>query len=146
MDTDAAPHNFGRVLLADDNRQMIDITMRQIAGRYEIVGAVANGRELVESAMEHEPDFGIVDISMPEMCGIDAVREIRARGSNMKVVFLTAIEDPDYVEAAFDAGAYGYVVKKHMASDLMEALSLAAKGLRFLSKCCQLPAEAKGQF
>jgi len=145
MKPDAAPRKTVRVLLADDNRQMLDMTMQQLAGHYEVVGTVENGRELVESAIEHEPDLGVVDISMPEMCGIDAVREIRARGSNMKVVFLTANEDPDYVEAAFNVGALGYVVKKHMASDLIQALDLAAKGLRFLSKCCQMPAAAKGQ-
>ena len=142
MDTVVDPRTFARVLLADDNRQMLDMTMQQLAGRYEIVGAVENGRELVKTAIEQHPDLGIVDISMPEMCGIDAVREIRSRGSNMRVVFLTAIEDPDYIEAAFDAGALGYVVKRHMASDLIEALELAARGVRFLSKCCQMPGEA----
>jgi DNA-binding NarL/FixJ family response regulator len=64
---------------------------------------------------ELEPDVGIIDISMPIMNGILAAAEIRKRGSTMKLVFLTVNEDRDFVQAAFESGASGYVVKRQMA-------------------------------
>ena len=76
---------------------------------------------------------------MPVMSGIGAAAEINSRGSAMKMIFLTVNEDADFITAALDAGASGYVVKRQMASDLLTAISEALEGRTFISSCCPLP-------
>ena len=131
-----------RILLADDNKEMRNAIIRQIEGDYAVVQAVGDGRALIDAATELHPDIGVVDISMPVMNGLEAVSEIKNRGLGMKIVFLTVNEDPDFVRAAFDTGATGYVVKRQMASDLLTALEEVMKGGRFLSSCCNYDGES----
>jgi DNA-binding NarL/FixJ family response regulator len=133
---------YPRILLADDNKDMRNAIIRQIEGEYSVVQAVGNGRALVDAAAELLPDIGVVDISMPLMNGLEAVSEIKNRGLGMKIVFLTVNEDPDFVRAAFDTGATGYVVKRQMASDLLTALDAVMNGGRFLSSCCKFEGES----
>jgi DNA-binding NarL/FixJ family response regulator len=127
-----------RVLIADDNEAMRNTVIRLLTPEYEVVGAVDNGRALVDAELELKPDIGIVDISMPILNGVEAAHEIKKHGSKMKIVFLTVNEDPDFVDAAMNAGASGYVVKKQMASDLVHALGEAREGRMFISSCCSL--------
>ena len=72
----------------------------------------------VDAVSKTHPDVGVVDIVMPVMNGIGATAEINSCGSSMKMIFLTVNKDPDFVGAAFEAGASGYVIKRQMASDL----------------------------
>jgi DNA-binding NarL/FixJ family response regulator len=126
-----------RVLIADDNQEMRRTITDLIEHAYTLAGSVDNGLSLVEAALELRPDIGIVDISMPVMNGLEAVHEIRRRGYRMDTIFLTVNEDPDFVRAAFETGAMGYVVKRQMASDLLPAIEAVSNGERFLSSCCQ---------
>ena len=128
-----------RVLVADDNQEMRNTVIRLLDTEYEVVGAVENGQALVEAEAELSPDIGIIDISMPIMNGVQAAHAIRKTGSTMKIVFLTVNEDPDFVRAALNAGANGYVAKREMASDLAKALSEVVAGRCFISTCCALP-------
>jgi len=98
---------------------------------FEIVGAVGDGRALIEAVGQCCPDVCVVDISMPILGGIEATRELINSGSNSKFVFLTVYEDPDFLQAAMDAGAAGYVIKSRIAVDLIPAISGAMEG-RFL--------------
>jgi len=125
-----------RVLVADDNREMRNTVVRLLAGEFEVVGTVGDGRALVEAESRLQPQLGIFDISMPLMSGIEAAIEIKRRGSAMKIVFLTVNEDADFVAAALDTGATGYVVKRNMVTDLILALKEAAAGRRFVSPSC----------
>lgn len=75
----------------------------------------------------------MIDISMPIICGIEAARMLKAKGSKAEIVFLTVHEDPDFVWAALDVGALGYVVKSRIASDLGTAIKLALTGGSFIS-------------
>ena len=127
-----------RVLVADDNQEMRNTVIRLLAPNYEVVGAVGNGQALVEAESELNPDIGVIDISMPIMNGVQAAQAIRKTGSKMKIVFLTVNEDPDFVRAAFNAGANGYVAKREMASDLVRALLEVYAGRSFVSSCCAL--------
>ena len=122
-----------RVLIADDNFGIREAVKNAIGERFEIVGEAADGLELVALERVLEPSIGIIDISMPKQNGIQAVEAIKSRGSEMKIVFLTVHEDPDFVKAAFDCGAVGYVVKRQMASDLPKALDVAIAGGIFTS-------------
>lgn len=122
-----------RVVLADDNAIMRDKVMLLLEPEFEIVGSVADGRALLDAAASLDPEIGVVDISMPGMGGIEAVRELMDRGSTMKVVFLTVHDDPDFARAAFDSGALGYVVKSRLVSDLLPAIRGVLDGQVFIS-------------
>ena len=75
----------------------------------------------------------MVDISMPVLNGIDAVRQIRESGGKGRVIFLTVHDDPDIAHVCFDAGALGFVVKSRLASDLIPAIQLALADHTFVS-------------
>jgi DNA-binding NarL/FixJ family response regulator len=127
-----------KVLIADDNAAMRAQIVRLLEPTFEVVGQVSDGCQFVEAELHSGAQIGIVDISMPGMNGIEAVQEIKSRGSLMKIVYLTVHEDPDFVEAAFKSGAVGYVVKKGMATDLLQALNEVLDGKTYVSPCCYL--------
>ncbi|MEJ2008935.1 MAG: response regulator transcription factor [Acidobacteriota bacterium] len=122
-----------RVLLADDHQAMLERVKAVLEPEFDVVGAVDNGRALVRAAEELDPDVLVVDISMPLLNGIDAVRQIMKSGSRARVIFLTVHEDPDIVPLCLDAGAQGFVVKSRLASDLVPAIQFALINHKFVS-------------
>jgi DNA-binding NarL/FixJ family response regulator len=130
-----------RILLADDHSAMQNRVKSLLEPDFEVVGTVDNGQALVAAAKELKPDVLIVDISMPVLNGIDAVRQIVSSGTKAKIIFLTVHEDPDMVPLCFDAGAKGFVVKSRVASDLIAAVRLAMSNRTFVSPT--LPWEAR---
>ena len=122
-----------RVLLADDHQEMLESIARLLTPEFEIVGQVKNGRDLIKLATDIRPDVCVIDISMPIMCGIDAVNSLNASGVRTKFVFLTVHEDQDFVQAALKSGALGYVVKSRIAEDLCHAIRTALTGVSFVS-------------
>jgi len=122
-----------RVLLADDHRAMLERVKAVLEPEFEVVGAVNNGQALVRAAEELSPDVAVVDISMPVLSGVEAVRQIMKSGSTARVIFLTVHEDPDIVPMCLDAGAHGFVVKSRLASDLIPAIQFALTNCRFVS-------------
>jgi len=130
-----------RVLLADDHKGMRERVKTLLDPKFEIVGAVDNGQALVDAAKELDPGILVVDISMPLLNGIDAVRQIRESGGKGRVIFLTVHEDPDIAHVCLDAGALGFVVKSRLASDLIPAIELALTDHRFVSPT--LPCEGE---
>lgn len=122
-----------RVLLADDHRAMRQRVQTMLEPEFEVVDAVENGQALVDAADKLKPDVLVVDISMPVLSGIDAVRQIMKSGSHPKVVFLTVHEDPDFVPLCLDTGAKGFVVKSRLASDLLLAIQFSLNGHTFIS-------------
>ena len=111
-----------RVLLADDHKAMLERVKGLLHSEFEVVGAVDNGLALVEAAGEIDADVVVVDIEMPVLNGLDAVKEIRKPGSKAKVVFLTVHEDPEMVLLCFEGGALAFVIKSRLASDLIPAI------------------------
>lgn len=122
-----------RVVLADDHEAMQQRVRAILEPEFEVVGTVNNGQALVEAASELNPDVLVVDISMPLLNGLDAVRNIMRSGAQPKVVFLTVHEDPDMIPLCFEAGALGFVVKSSLASDLIPAIRLALINRTFVS-------------
>jgi DNA-binding NarL/FixJ family response regulator len=122
-----------RILLADDEPAMIRAVTQLLDGKFEIVAAVDNGQSLIEDASRLDPDLLVLDISMPVMNGIEAARHLKKLGSRAKVIFLTVHEDRDFIEAAFSAGALGYVLKPCLATDLLPAIREALQGHTFVS-------------
>lgn len=122
-----------RVILADDHEDFLRLATRLLEPEFDVVKTVAEGQELIDESARLNPDLLVVDISMPAMTGIEAAKHLRRAGSSAKIVFLTVHADPDYVRAAFGAGAQGYVVKSRLASDLPSALREVMVGKTFIS-------------
>jgi DNA-binding NarL/FixJ family response regulator len=124
---------IARVLLADDHAEILTQTRNVLAGEFEIVGAVANGFELLKATAQYDPDVVVLDITMPGLDGIETARRLKKSGCRAKLVFLSVHEDQDYVRAGLRVGASAYVIKARLASDLVSAVHEVLQGNRFVS-------------
>ena len=122
-----------RVLLADDHKIVLDGLKSLLEPEFELVGTVGDGRALVSAVEQLHPDVIVVDISMPLLNGIEAVRQIKKIDKQIKVVFLTMHPDVTYAIRAFEAGASGYVLKHSAASELLTAIHEAIKGRTYVT-------------
>ncbi len=111
------------LLLADDHTLVLEGIARLLENDYEIVGTADNGRAVVVEALRLKPDLIMLDISMPEMTGIEATRVLRASLPNIKIVIVTQQNGPGYIQEAFRAGAMGYLLKQSAAAELLIALN-----------------------
>jgi DNA-binding NarL/FixJ family response regulator len=94
----------------------------------ELIGEARNGREAVQMATTHRPDVILMDLVMPEMDGIAATQEIRAKGLPGRVLVLTSFSEDQRVPDAIQAGAIGYLLKDVLKSELLRAIHAAARG------------------
>jgi len=133
MQSDTTLSECPRVLLVDDNAEMLDAAAAVLSSGFEIVGAVKDGRTALDAAGNLHPDVIVLDISMPGMGGLEVASRLKAGGSTAAVVFLTVHEDEEVVRAARDAGGTGYVLKPRLASELPKATFEASEGRRFIS-------------
>ena len=122
-----------RILLADDHKIVLDGLKSLLEPEFELAGTVGDGRALVSAAEQLHPDVIVVDISMPLLNGIEAVRQIKKLDKQVKVVFLTMHPDVTYAIRAFEAGASGYVLKHSAASELLTAIREAIKGRTYVT-------------
>jgi DNA-binding NarL/FixJ family response regulator len=122
-----------RILLADDHQFITEGLKNLLEPIHEVVAIVGDGQALVKKAAELEPDILVVDISMPLLNGIDAVRQIKKDGSKAKVVFLTMHPDVTYATRALEAGGLGFVLKHSAPAELLEAINKANLGKKFIS-------------
>ena len=128
------------ILLADDHRIVLDGLKGLLEEQFELIGAVTNGRDLVEEALRLKPDVIVTDISMPTLNGIDAIHKLRQQGGNAPVVFLTMHPDPTYASRAIQAGASGYVLKHSASDELVGAIQQVLRGGTYISPALQTPA------
>jgi DNA-binding NarL/FixJ family response regulator len=124
-----------RVLVADDHQTLLDRVVAILDGEFAVIGTVSDGVTLIEAEAALRPDVLVVDVCMPGMSGIEAADHIRRRGSQAAVVCLTAHSEREVLEAAWDAGALGYVSKASLVHDLVPAIRAALEGRRFVSDC-----------
>ena len=122
-----------RLLLADDHKIVLDGLRSLLEPEFDLAGTVEDGRALVSAAEKLRPDVIVVDISMPLLNGIEAVRQIKKIDSQVKVVFLTMHPDVTYAIRAFEAGASGYVLKHSASSELITAIHEAIKGRTYVT-------------
>jgi DNA-binding NarL/FixJ family response regulator len=100
-----------RVLLADDYPDMVKAISRLLALDCDIVGSVADGKVLLETAQRLQPDVIVLDVNLPNVDSLEACREITRANPAMKVITFTAVQDPDASRAFFAAGASAFVSK-----------------------------------
>jgi DNA-binding NarL/FixJ family response regulator len=123
-----------RVLLVEDHdtvRQGLRLLIETQADM-AVIGEAADGRAGVQRAAALDPDVVVMDVSMPELNGLAALRAIQAARPAMKVVMLTRYSDAAYVKELLGAGATGYVLKQSPSTTLLRAIRDAVAGRRFL--------------
>lgn len=99
----------------------------------EVVGEAEDGRQAVNLAEELEPDLVLMDMAMPRLHGLEAIREITKRASMSRVLVLTMHRNEEYILASFKAGAFGYVLKDATQAELILAVKTVLSGKRYVS-------------
>jgi DNA-binding NarL/FixJ family response regulator len=124
-----------RVLLADDHSMMREGLKALLSASPDIsvVGEVGNGRAAVRSATELQPDVVIMDITMPELNGIEAARLMREKCPAARIVFLSMHSNSEHVFRAFEAGATGYLLKESAGAEIADAVRAVHAGRRHVS-------------
>jgi DNA-binding NarL/FixJ family response regulator len=119
-----------RVVLADDHAIVREGLKALINAQpdMEVVGEAADGRAACVKAKELKPDIIVMDLSMPELSGVQATREVRRQSPEVRVIALTVHEERSYLRELIEAGASGYVLKRSAAEDLVHALRVVARG------------------
>lgn len=129
-----------RVMLADDHqvvREGLRLFLSEAPDGFEVVGEARDGREAVTLAGETEPDVILMDLAMPGLDGIGALRELKAAGSPARVLILTTFIDDGRVSEAVEAGAVGYLLKDVDRQDLLSAIRSAHAGRPTLHPAAQ---------
>ncbi|MGE5264437.1 MAG: response regulator [Acidobacteriota bacterium] len=122
------------ILIAEDHRIVRDglRMLLQSEPDFVVVAEAENGREAIARARETRPDLAILDISMPDLGGLEATRLIKTESPQTQVLILTMHESDEYFFRALQAGASGYVLKKAATQDLIAAARAVARGEAFL--------------
>jgi len=121
------------LLLADDNPAMLTTLVEMLRTGYRVVAALPNGTSVLNGVAILSPDIVILDISLGDLTGFEVAKRLRESCCAAKIIFLTVHEDIDFVSAAFDLGAAGYVFKSRVTEDLTKAIDIVFKGGRFTS-------------
>jgi two-component system, NarL family, response regulator DegU len=123
-----------RLMLADDHRMLREGLGRSMREQsFDIVGEAGDGAEAVQMAMRLRPDVILMDVTMPEMDGVEACRAIRKDLTGTQVVMLTMHADQEVLASAIRAGASGYLVKDCSTEEIAAAVRMAASGETALS-------------
>ncbi len=123
-----------KVLLVDDHKMMRD-GLRAILERegIDVVGEASTGHEAIALAQRLKPNIIIMDITMPDLNGIDATRRLVAERHGVKVIALSVNSDRRYVLAMFEAGAVGYLLKNAASDELVQAVRTVSGDLTYVS-------------
>ena len=122
-----------RLLLADDHPLFLDGVRRLLESKYDVVGAVADGKALIAAAQQLQPDIIVADISMPEMNGLAAAQAIRKIVPAAKFIVLSVHSDQAYAREAFRVGVRGFVSKRAAAAELLTAVKQVLDGRTYTS-------------
>ena len=123
-----------RLMLADDHRMLREGLRRSMADQgFDVVGEARDGEEAVRLADDLRPDVILMDVTMPEMDGVEATRHIKKARSEVRIVMLTMHADQEVLASAIRAGASGYLVKDCSTEEIASAVRMAAGGETALS-------------
>jgi len=123
-----------RLILVDDHHLLREVLREKLAKEIDIdiVGEAADGRTALQLTAELKPDIVVLDISLPEMNGVELATHITSKHNTVKVVALSMHADKRFVTEMFKAGASGYVTKTAAATELLSAIRTVAAGKRYL--------------
>lgn len=123
-----------KIIIVDDHALMRSGLKLMLSSQddVEVVGEASNGLEALECIDKKQPDIVLLDLSMPDMSGMECLKKIRTRYPKVKVILLTMHEDPQYLRQGLAAGAMGYVLKKAADDVLFQAIRTVSSGAVFL--------------
>jgi DNA-binding NarL/FixJ family response regulator len=129
------------VILADDHNIVRRglAALLQMEGSYQVVCEAQNGEEALQCADQTPAQIMILDLSMPRLNGLEAVRRLRHKHPKLKILVLSMYDDQEFVIQALQDGVNGYILKHSMDDELFEALATISKGQRFVSAGIDLP-------
>jgi len=122
-----------KVLLAEDHTVVAEGLQALLKDSFELVGVVHDGRALLEAAERLHPDVILTDISMPLLNGLDAIRQIRSRRPDAKIIVLTMHGETSLAAEAFRAGVSGYLLKVSPGEELINAIREVAQGRSYVT-------------
>jgi two-component system, NarL family, response regulator NreC len=125
-----------RVLIVDDHGVVAEGLRHLVTAQPEmdVVGLAENGRDAVRAVIDTEPDIVLMDHAMPLLNGTEATRLIKERAAQTRVIMLSMYSDAVHVYRALQAGATGYIIKKSVAKEVVDAIWAVHRGGRYLSK------------
>ena len=133
--TEKAKEKKKRIVIAEDYTILREGLRALISAHpdFEVVGEAADGQDAIRCVERFAPDLVLMDLSMPRMNGLDAIHEVRRRVPETKVLALTVHKAEEYILAALEAGADGYVLKDADHAELMMAIATVLSGKSYLS-------------
>jgi DNA-binding NarL/FixJ family response regulator len=125
-----------QILVVDDSLPWQHFVQNHLEAEpeFRVITTAADGSEGVQKANEVQPDVVLMDVSLPGMNGIEATRQIRRVSPGSKILFLTMMDDFKVVQAAFEVGGSGYVLKWDAGRDLISGIRAVVLGQRFVSR------------
>lgn len=124
-----------RIVIAEDHTLLREGLAAMLAGEadLEVVAEAADGLEAVRCVEKHEPDLILLDLAMPKMNGISAIKDIHKRFGDVKILAVTIQTDDEYILAAFESGADGYCLKQANRDEFLNAIRNVLAGKRYIS-------------
>ena len=124
-----------RIVIAEDHTILREGLRALLSSNpdFEIVGEVEDGREAIRCAEKLKPDLILTDLSMPRMNGMEAIREIKRRSQKTRILVLTVHKTEEYILAALQSGADGYLLKESTHAELLAAVKHVLSGKRYIS-------------
>lgn len=143
----SAPQSPTRVLIVDDHPMVAEgiCALLETFDDIEVVGTLTNGEEAVEHAQSLSPDVILLDLNMPKMGGLTATEILLEQRPDTRVLILTMHDSSEYISAALDYGAVGYVLKDVPTEDLKDAIDTVMAGKTYLCSGAQRAIEPKTQ-
>jgi DNA-binding NarL/FixJ family response regulator len=121
------------VLIADDHEAVARELARLLAGQFEILGPIGNGSLVLDTAIRLRPDVVLLDLSMPNVNGLDALGQLKRFDSNIRVIIVTMHADPALAEEAVRRGASGFVLKGDIGQELLTAVEAVLSGRSYVA-------------
>ncbi len=127
--------NKKKIVIAEDHTILREGLRALISSQnnLEVIGEAGDGREAVRIVDNLEPDLLLIDLSMPKMNGIDAIKEIKNQHPDIKVIILTVHKSDEYIFASLKAGANGYMLKDASQNELLLAIQYVLNGKSYIS-------------
>jgi DNA-binding NarL/FixJ family response regulator len=119
--------------MVDDHRPMLEYAALMLRSEFTVAALMRDMESLLDGWVEARPDVVVLDVSLRPGSGYEAAVRLRAAGCRAPVVFLSVHQEADFVRAAWDAGALGYVAKRDIGRALVPAIRAALRGRRYLS-------------